>query len=331
MTFRRLSLTQRRVGLGILVGAAFALLLSPAPGGQLNGFSKHNAVARYSSDLPAEQVTAQPVTDDGKGGAAANPAPGDQGGGDRGGPAAGGPPGSASASAPVKQPQYTSTGALRRTGSDAVALTFDDGPDPAHTPGVLDSLSAAGVRATFFMLAERAEAEPALAARVAGEGHEVALHGTDHARLTRLSRAEVAERVDGGRRRLEAVVGRRVRLFRPPYGAQSPRTWLAARRAGLRVVVWGVDLRDWDPDQTAATIAASARRLTTSGAILLLHDGIGADERVVTGATVARPEVDRAAVTGAVLDTLAGAGWQPGTVGDLLAAGRPVNSAWFRP
>jgi hypothetical protein len=124
---------------------------------------------------------------------------------------------------------------------------------------------------------------------------------------------------------------RRVRQFRPPYGAQSPRTWLAARMAGLRVVVWNVDLRDWDADQTPATIAASAGRLTTSGAILLLHDGVGADEQVVTGSTVARPAFDRAEATGAVLDTLAGGGWLPGTVGELLAAGSPVSTAWFRP
>ena len=53
MTFRRLSLTQRRVGLGVLVGAAFALLLSPSNAGQLNGFSKHTTVARYAPDLAA--------------------------------------------------------------------------------------------------------------------------------------------------------------------------------------------------------------------------------------------------------------------------------------
>jgi peptidoglycan/xylan/chitin deacetylase (PgdA/CDA1 family) len=212
-----------------------------------------------------------------------------------------------------------------------IALTFDDGPDPAHTAGVLDALAERRVKATFFMLGERAEAEPELARRVVAEGHEVALHGTDHARLTRLSAAEVDERVRGGRRRLEAVVGRPVRLFRPPYGAQSLRTWLAVRRAGMRVVVWTVDPRDWAADETPAGIAAAAGRLTTPGAIVLLHDGVGADAGVATGASGPYPTFDRAESTSAVLETLAVGGWLPGTVGDLLATGHPVNSAWFRP
>src|SRR6266536_442678 len=84
-----------------------------------------------------------------------------------------------------------------------VALTFDDGPDPGHTAGVLDALAARRVRATFFMLSERAEAEPELARRVLAEGHEVGLHGADHARLTELTPAQVADRVVGGRLRLE--------------------------------------------------------------------------------------------------------------------------------
>ena len=73
MTFRRLSLTQRRVGLGILVGAAFALLLSPSNAGQLNGFSKHNAVARYAPGSAADQAAAQPVSETGDTAAPANP------------------------------------------------------------------------------------------------------------------------------------------------------------------------------------------------------------------------------------------------------------------
>jgi peptidoglycan/xylan/chitin deacetylase (PgdA/CDA1 family) len=212
-----------------------------------------------------------------------------------------------------------------------VAITFDDGPDPAHTGGVLDVLRERGVRATFFMLAERAEAAPDLARRVAAEGHEIALHGSDHARLTELTAAEVDERVHGGRKRLEAVVGRQVRLFRPPYGSQSLRTWLTVRLAGMRVVVWNADLRDWAADQTPAAIADAAGRLTTSGAIILMHDGVGADANAITGATGPYPTFDRAEATGAVLATLAADGWQPGTVADLLAAGRPISTAWFRP
>ena len=70
--------------------------------------------------------------------------------------------------------------ALERLDDERVALTFDDGPDPDGTPGVLDALDAAGLKATFFMVGEQVKAAPALAGEVAKRGHEIALHGATH-------------------------------------------------------------------------------------------------------------------------------------------------------
>ena len=64
--------------------------------------------------------------------------------------------------------------------ADHVALTFDDGPDPAWTPAFLEVLDKWQVHATFFMLGSMAAREPGLAAEVAGAGHEVAVHGWEH-------------------------------------------------------------------------------------------------------------------------------------------------------
>jgi peptidoglycan/xylan/chitin deacetylase (PgdA/CDA1 family) len=228
----------------------------------------------------------------------------------------------------MADPLLAPVGSLRSV-ADAgprLALTFDDGPDPRHTPGVLDALAAHGVRATFFMLAGRAEAAPDLARRVVAEGHEVALHGADHERLTRLSPAGVRERVRGGRERLERLVAGPVRWFRPAFGAQSVRTWLAVRRAGMQVVVWSADLRDWT-QQAPADVARAGLESAASGAILLLHDGIVTDPADPTP----EPAFDRARAVDLLLARLHEAGWEPGTVGELLAAGRPVRSAWFRP
>src|SRR6185503_9277869 len=106
------------------------------------------------------------------------------------------------------------------------ALTYDDGPEPGETDAVLDALAEAGVRATFFQLVYRAEAYPDLVRRVVAAGHEVALHGIDHARLTELPTAEVRRRLNEGKQRLERVAGQPVRLFRPAYGSQTIRTYL---------------------------------------------------------------------------------------------------------
>src|SRR3954447_24730808 len=70
-----------------------------------------------------------------------------------------------------------------RTADRAVALTFDDGPNPAATPAILDALKARGVRATFFILGRHAERWPDLVARVASEGHAVGNHGYFHRKL----------------------------------------------------------------------------------------------------------------------------------------------------
>ncbi|GIJ69594.1 polysaccharide deacetylase family protein [Virgisporangium ochraceum] len=273
-----MSITQRRVGLGILVGAAFALLLSPAPGGQLNGFSKHNAVARYTTDLPADQVTAQPVTGTGRTGAPASPAPGSQGG-DKTGPA-GTPSVSASTSAPAKQPQYTSTGALRRTGSDAVALTFDDGPDPQNTPAILDLLKQNGVKATFCLVGFRARDNPDLVRRIAAEGHTLCNHSWQH--LIDLAKKQPDEIRDDLRRTNEAILaavpGARIPYFRAPGGNFTKDLVRLAKQMGMTSIYWQVDPRDWEHKKEESAPAHVERlvhdikRDTRAGAIVLSHD-----------------------------------------------------------
>lgn len=79
-----------------------------------------------------------------------------------------------------------STVACVATDDKVVGLTFDDGPDPHWTPQVLDALAAAGHQATFFVMVNEAEKYPDLVRRIIAEGHEVALHGFDHTRLTTL-------------------------------------------------------------------------------------------------------------------------------------------------
>jgi peptidoglycan/xylan/chitin deacetylase (PgdA/CDA1 family) len=211
------------------------------------------------------------------------------------------------------------------TAAHTVGLTFDDGPGPWTGP-ILDTLSAHGATATFFVLVARAEAEPALVRRMVAEGHEVALHGLDHQRLTTLPAGAVRAHIAEGRRRLERVTGAPVRWFRPPYGSQTPRTLAAARRCGLRVVVWSCDADDWI-DHEPAHIAELALGRVQAGGILLLHDGFESDD----AAPLPEPTFDRAEALGRLLAGLRERDLRAGTVGELLAAGRTRRTAWFRP
>jgi peptidoglycan-N-acetylglucosamine deacetylase len=278
MTFRRLSLTQRRVGLGILVGAAFALLLSPAPGGQLNGFSKQNAVARYAPGIVADQAAAPPVVEAGSTAAPANPAPSGQAPGGATVEPSG--PASASASPPVKQPQYTPTGALRRTGTDAVALTFDDGPDPVNTPLILDLLKEQGVKATFCLVGFRARDNPDLVRRIAAEGHTLCNHSWQHD--IQLAKKEPDQIRDDLRRTNEAiraaVPGVRIPYFRAPGGNFTRDLVRLTRQLGMTSIYWQVDPRDWEHKKEESAPAHVERlihdikRDTRPGAIVLSHD-----------------------------------------------------------
>ena len=125
-------------------------------------------------------------------------------------------------------------GSLRavRTNHPHVVLTYDDGPDPDGTPRILTALDRHDATATFFVLVPRARRHRELLGEIAAAGHEIALHGIDHRRLTQFPPAEVHRRTADGRRELEDLIGTTVRWFRPPYGIQRPRTWLRSVAPG---------------------------------------------------------------------------------------------------
>ena len=200
-----------------------------------------------------------------------------------------------------------------------MALTFDDGPDPETTPAVLDALARHGMRATFFLVGERAARHPELVARIAAEGHEIGSHGWDHPSLPTLPAAVVRAQITRTR---AALAPHGQRLLRPPYGDQSLATHIAARRLGYRVVIWNVVGRDW-LDEDAEAIAGRIIAEAAPGAIVLLHD-------TLYSFTEARHR-DRGPTIGALAllaERLPDYGFV--TVSDLLAAGRPVTRYWLR-
>lgn len=205
-----------------------------------------------------------------------------------------------------------------------VGLTVDDGPDPRWTPPLLDVLAAHGCRATFFVLAYRALRYPDILRATVAAGHEIALHGWDHTRLTALPPSEVLARSRHAKAVVEDLSGSPVRWFRPPFGAQSLRSYLAVRRLGMEVVVWSATPRDWEdgePDEVAGRVLADVR----DGDILLTHDGV----EVPAGDSA--PTFDRAAMFGALLDGLASRGLRATALENLVRSGPARYTAWFRP
>ncbi|QJS08567.1 polysaccharide deacetylase family protein [Streptomyces argyrophyllae] len=153
-----------------------------------------------------------------------------------------------------------------------IALTFDDGPDPASTPRFLEALDELGARATFFVLGEQAVRHPALVRETVRRGHELGVHGWTHDRPWRPAFARDAEEVARTVRAVHDLTGHRPRWYRPPYGILTTSRWLAARRAGLRTVLWSAWGRDWTADATAASVRARVAADLRGGGTVLLHD-----------------------------------------------------------
>jgi peptidoglycan/xylan/chitin deacetylase (PgdA/CDA1 family) len=153
-----------------------------------------------------------------------------------------------------------------------IAITFDDGPHPQGTPAVLRELERAGARATFFLVGEQVDRDPALAAEIAARGHEIAIHGYRHVLLLRRFPKALRADFERAAQVIAAATGVEPRLYRPPYGVFSAPALLLVRRLGWQPLLWSRWGRDWEARATPQAIAARATRNLTSGDVVLLHD-----------------------------------------------------------
>ncbi|MGJ6967853.1 polysaccharide deacetylase family protein [Streptosporangium sp. G11] len=165
-----------------------------------------------------------------------------------------------------------------------VALTYEDGPGP-ETGRLLNILGAYRARATFFVLGSNASARPELLRRMRDEGHLVANHSWSHRDLTVLPPAMLTDQLTRAQYAITQAIGQVPTLMRPPYGVTDVQVASIARRLGMSVVRWNVDVED-QRDSNPRTIARRAIAQVKPGSIVLMH--------AFRGATVdAAPEILR--------------------------------------
>ena len=165
----------------------------------------------------------------------------------------------------------------------AVALTFDDGPDPHWTPRVLSCLSELGAKATFFVQGERLVECPHVARDALAQGHQLQPHCWQHRSHRKLSMAEIGEDLQRVLGALSAVGQQSPTLWRPPYGhIQRPATYEVAARHGIEVVTWTLQTCDWS-GRSAAQIWSEIEQERRPSAVLrpdsvvIMHDPVGAE------------------------------------------------------
>jgi peptidoglycan/xylan/chitin deacetylase (PgdA/CDA1 family) len=159
-----------------------------------------------------------------------------------------------------------------------LALTFDDGPNPACTPHLIDILARFNVKATFFMVGRFAAQEPQLTRHIAEAGHLVGNHSWSHANLALSTAAHIREELMRTKDTLEQITSKPLRYFRPPFGIRRPYVLRTARELGMVPVLWNAMTSDWSERSTdriagrlTRKIAGNQRRGRASN--IVLHDG----------------------------------------------------------
>lgn len=149
------------------------------------------------------------------------------------------------ASASIRPGVYVRAFCREKTDRKVVYLTFDDGPHPPETERILDVLREHGARATFFLIGSKVSGNEAVLRRMLEEGHALGLHTYSHAgTFPLLSFDKMLADVNEGKRAVESVAGKKISLFRPPFGVTNPTIAKVVRTLGLQTVGW--DVRSFD-------------------------------------------------------------------------------------
>ncbi|MFC4070746.1 polysaccharide deacetylase family protein [Actinoplanes subglobosus] len=192
------------------------------------------------------------------------------------------PPKGRTESVPIVKPKGKTgpAGSLMTTGSKAVALTFDDGPDPDLTPKLLRLLAKEKTKATFCLVGTQARRHPDLVRAIAKSGHSFCNHSWNHD-LKLGKRSHQAIRADLERTNAAiraAVPNAKIRYMRAPGGNFTPALVRISAEMGMHSIYWKVDPRDWDQPRTESLnshrdkIIRSVKKHTRPGSIVLSHD-----------------------------------------------------------
>ncbi len=254
-----------KIGIGVVAAATAVMLLAWTwPEGRGPSGDDHGTETAASASPSPE--AAAPTAGTGPSPEGAEPSPAER---------APSPQPTAESPVPARDPHGGPMGTRDRTGSNSVALTFDDGPDPNWTPRVLAELRERGVKATFCVIGAYAEAHPDLIADIVHDGHTLCSHTWFHELdLGERSAEEIRANLQRTNDAIEkAVPGAKVEYFRHPGGKWTDRAVRVAADMGMESLHWDVDPSDWDRGVTEAQIRDHVADRTEPGSIVLLHDG----------------------------------------------------------
>lgn len=191
-----------------------------------------------------------------------------------------------------------------------VALTFDDGPWPHSTKGVVDALKANDVQATFFEIGQQIKGRPDRTKLVFNSGNPVEVHTWHHDTLTK--RSAKVNKADFRRciAIIKKVTGVAPRWLRPPGGATNKAVKKTVKSAGLRQIIWTVDTLDWKNRNTSIIVKRTMKGVRPGG-VVLMHDGGGPRQATVRAVPIVIRKLRAKGYDFVTLDELVALGYSP--------------------
>lgn len=159
-----------------------------------------------------------------------------------------------------------------KTSENYISITFDDGPNPDFTPKVLSLLKENDAKATFFLIGKNAKKHPEIVRQIIDEGHTIGNHSYSHSKnFGFFSSEKVIAELNQTNSILKEIIGKDVKLFRPPFGVTNPNIKKALKNTGHSSIGWSKR----SLDTTTLSEAEILKRITSNlkkGDIILLHD-----------------------------------------------------------
>lgn len=152
-----------------------------------------------------------------------------------------------------------------------VSISFDCAWGTEHTDEILNALRVSNVRATFFMVEFWAEKYSDFVKKIDDAGHEIGTHSSTHSYMSKQNAEEIKLELTTSSEAIENITGKKVELFRPPYGDYDNELIKTASELGFYTIQWDTDSLDWK-DLSATDIAMRVINNVQSGSIILMHN-----------------------------------------------------------
>ncbi|MCH7674214.1 polysaccharide deacetylase family protein [candidate division KSB1 bacterium] len=162
---------------------------------------------------------------------------------------------------------------IRSMPDENIYLTFDDGPDENITPRLLELLSKHKIKATFFMVGQKAERYPEIVLQIHKNGHAIGNHSYTHPHLIFKSKESIEEEIKRTDEAVFEITGKRPTLFRPPHGQFGFAVLSILKSTNHRMVLWSASSQDYKVKTSTEKIQARMKKYVRPGKIVLMHDG----------------------------------------------------------